>query len=503
MIRLSAVAAVWTGILAVTGMTPANGAVRHRFTVAPGTRWATPCCIQDSGVPGPVVMIVAGLHGDEPAGSWAAAEMESWTITRGKLILLPKANAPGLEAFSHYLPGVENDLRNLDRRFAQPQNLTPAEDSPAPAIWRLAATERPNWLVDLHEGISYHQNDPKSAGSSVACGGTGVARSAAAGMLDAVNRTITEENKKFVLGEPPTEGSLASAAGCYLGSHVLLAATTGQNQPLALRVRQQRTVCHALLESLDMLDARVSIDQIAAPHENGGGIRLAVYAGPGTGKGMNHLLVEMQSLPGSTVLPIGPEEIRAGELCHFNVVLFPGGSGSRQGESLGDVDRRRVREFVEQGGGYIGICAGAFLATTNWPNALNILDAKTPSTQWKRGRGVVRMDLTPEGREILGVDAVSCEVRYHNGPIFMPAERSNLPEFRSLAVFRSAGGRLPRDRRRHGRRSGHRGQPVRQRANRLLQSPSGSDQRAGGSGATRRSLGGGQRLKSTTSRHIS
>lgn len=436
-IRLSVLLFVCTGLLAVTGTTPANGAVRHQFTIAAGTRWATPCYVQDSGVPGPVVMIVAGLHGDEPAGSWAAAEMQTWAIARGKLILLPKANAPGLEAFSHYLPGVEKDVRNLDRRFAQPESRSGAEDSPAPAIWRLVAEERPNWLVDLHEGISYHQSDPKSAGSSVACGGTGAAQSAVAGMLGAVNRTIAEENKKFVLGEPPAEGSLAWAAGRYLGSHTLLAATTGQNQPLALRVRQQRTVCHALLASLDMLDTSVSTDQITSRDGNSSGIRLAVYAGAGTGKGMHHLLVEMQGLPGSTVLPIGPEEIRAGELRHFNVVLFPGGSGSRQGESLGEVDRRCVRQFVEQGGGYIGICAGAFLATAEWPNALNILDAKTPSTQWKRGRGVVQMELTPEGRKILHVNSVSCEVRYHNGPIFMPAERSNLPEYRSLAVFRS------------------------------------------------------------------
>ena len=39
-------------------------------------------------------------------------------------------------------------------------------------------------------------------------------------------------------------------------------------------------------------------------------VRLAIYAGPGTRKGMHHLVGEMKGLPGTMVLPVGPEEIR-------------------------------------------------------------------------------------------------------------------------------------------------------------------------------------------------
>ena len=48
---------------------------------------------------------------------------------------------------------------------------------------------------------------------------------------------------------------------------------------------------------------------------------------------------------------------------HFDAVVFAGGSGAAQARSIGAAGRALVRSFVGQGGGYVGICAGAYMAT--------------------------------------------------------------------------------------------------------------------------------------------
>ena len=52
------------------------------------------------------------------------------------------------------------------------------------------------------------------------------------------------------------------------------------------------------------------------------------------------------------------EEIRSGKLADVDVLIHPGGSGSKQGNALGEQGRLAVREYVNQGGGYLGVCGG-------------------------------------------------------------------------------------------------------------------------------------------------
>lgn len=424
-----------TGIFLVATWTggPAVSAGGSPQVLLPGTRWETPYRVEDSGVPGPVVMVIGGQHGDEPAGAWAAREIGSWPILRGTIVLLPRANIPALYAASHDDSPRQAARADLDREFPAPANRSAAVESLSGAIWGLVADAKPDWLVDLREVGETADLAPQGTVSAA----DESSAAAASRLLAAVNATIPEPSRRFTAGEPPAGGSLAAAAQQRLPTHAIVFRTVAKDQPLALRIRQHRIMLHALLEHLGMLDPTVPVDRIVSGGEHGDEIRLAIYAGPGTRKGMHHLIQEMEQMPRCCVLPVGAEEINAGVLQHCNVILFPGGSGTRQGEALGNVDRRQIRNFVENGGGYVGICAGAYLATTNWPNSLGILDAQNYSSQWKRGRGLVRMELTPKGREILGTDQLCCDVRYHNGPILVPSGGQRQPDYQSLAVFRS------------------------------------------------------------------
>jgi hypothetical protein len=167
-------------------------------------------------------------------------------------------------------------------------------------------------------------------------------------------------------------------------------------------------------------------------------IRIALYKGPGTGgAGPPNLMKRLNDGNTTSITQVTPEEIQNGVLTNFHAVIFGGGSGSRQAAALGETGREAVRTFVSNGGGYIGICAGAYLATSGYPWSLKIINAKTISPKWMRGAGNVKMELADSGKKILGNQEGQFDVRYINGPIVQPATEKNLPPYESLALFRT------------------------------------------------------------------
>ncbi len=93
--------------------------------VCEGSIWETRYYVIDSNESGPVVMIVGGVHGNEPAGSRAAEQIRHWEITKGKLIVLPRANDPALKKESRLMPDLSKGLGNLNRNFPEAVGETP------------------------------------------------------------------------------------------------------------------------------------------------------------------------------------------------------------------------------------------------------------------------------------------------------------------------------------------------------------------------------------------
>lgn len=177
---------------------------------------------------------------------------------------------------------------------------------------------------------------------------------------------------------------------------------------------------------------------IIAPPENPAPLKIAIFEGKGApGGGIENVCAKVELMPGSTITRLKPEEIASGGLKGYDVVIFSGGSGSAQAASLGDEGREKVREFVKDGGGYVGICAGAYLACSNFSWGLGILNASTVSSKWMRGSGYMDAEVTVDGAPILGPVEGIFKVRYNNGPIIKPGTRADLPAYRPLALFRT------------------------------------------------------------------
>ena len=168
-----------------------------------------------------------------------------------------------------------------------------------------------------------------------------------------------------------------------------------------------------------------------------GTIRVALYDDNGSsGRGVPCVNGQLGALKDVDLVRLNATDIRAG-LEGYDAVVFTGGVAGSQARTIGVTGREQVRRFVERGGGYVGICAGAYLACDGFSWSCRILDAKTPSDKWMRGIEDLKMQVNDAGRQVLGYPAEEVTVRYHNGPLLVPNNNPAIPDFEPLSLFRT------------------------------------------------------------------
>lgn len=171
------------------------------------------------------------------------------------------------------------------------------------------------------------------------------------------------------------------------------------------------------------------------PHKT---LRMAFYQGPGAALDSRKSLAfkAFKKDPNLTVKIVSPDDIRAGKLADFDVLVQSGGSGGGQGKALGEEGREKIRTFVRGGGAYIGICAGAYLASCDYPWSLNIINAQVlDKKHWARGNGPVDVSFTAQGRELLAVAGDNLTIQYGQGPLLAPAQDAKLPPYEPWAKY--------------------------------------------------------------------
>lgn len=234
-------------LLAFSGLAiaapPAQADTIDTVTIAPGTIYATPMYVIDSGKAGPTVMIVGGVHGNETAGYTAAAKVKSWDIKKGKLIVLPQANKKAVARHTRTYNG------DLNRDF--PQSSTQSADNTlSRSIWSAVKKYDVDWLMDMHEGYSYAKLSD-SVGQSLIYYPNSTTQTMASAIVKNLNSDISTSYKKFSLFRYPVKGSLARAAGQYQGVHAFIFETC-DNPSLSVRVNYQLKAANTLLSRLDM-----------------------------------------------------------------------------------------------------------------------------------------------------------------------------------------------------------------------------------------------------------
>ena len=135
--------------------------------------------------------------------------------------------------------------------------------------------------------------------------------------------------------------------------------------------------------------------------------------------------------------PVDAEMIRAGALDGADVLVMPGGVAITESKTLGEGGRQKVAEFIRNGGGYIGTCAGCFLVsekTKSHPNMMGIIPYRSDIC---RGGADVRIKFNADAKKLAGIPAGAHRVDYHGGPVLEAGSPVEWADFKVIATYAS------------------------------------------------------------------
>mgnify|MGYP000892642960 CR=1 FL=1 len=105
----------------------------------------------ESGRPGPTMLVVGGIQGDEPGGFNAASLIVSnYTITKGSVWVVPNLNFPSIIKCSRGLYG------DMNRKFAAIDASDP-EYKTIEKIKRIILDEQVDLVLNLHDGSGFYR----------------------------------------------------------------------------------------------------------------------------------------------------------------------------------------------------------------------------------------------------------------------------------------------------------------------------------------------------------
>lgn len=219
---------------------PARSYHRSRRLLLPGTAHETALYVVTAPAEGPVVLVIGGIHGDEPAGYLAAEAVATWVVDRGTLIVIPRAHIPAIRRRQRN----GEDLLDLNRSFPGNASGSPTERLAA-AIYGVMLEFEPDWVIDLHEALFFERLRPGALGQTLIYPPQGSSTDVVEQLLVKVNSTIRAPANHFLLLRGLLRGTVLSAA-VSVGAESIMVETCKQ-LPLDERVQQQRQAVLSLL----------------------------------------------------------------------------------------------------------------------------------------------------------------------------------------------------------------------------------------------------------------
>ena len=211
------------------------------------------------------ILIVAGTHGNEPAGHFALKEMinkletGSMSVKNGRLILVPSVNFCALKENAR----MTSKTGDINRQYPHDNNVDSVSTNEINnAVMKLV--KESNFIIDIHEGWGYNRKNNGSMGSTLSPSDTQLSYQLAFDIVTEMNKNINEEHKKFgiltgkkeLIAENPymynkhedIKGSLSYYCDNLKKDYILIE-TTGQKdiQPLEVRVGQNNFVIEYIL----------------------------------------------------------------------------------------------------------------------------------------------------------------------------------------------------------------------------------------------------------------
>jgi glutamine amidotransferase-like uncharacterized protein len=116
---------------------------------------------------------------------------------------------------------------------------------------------------------------------------------------------------------------------------------------------------------------------------------------------------------------VDERDIRNGELGNCSLLIVAGGYTAKYVDALGEEGFEQIRGFVAGGGGYIGICAGAYIAARNVevpgrPPGLGIIEVENGR---RAGMGIRTITIARLDHPVTKGYEGEVDIWYQNGPM--------------------------------------------------------------------------------------
>lgn len=213
-----------------------------------GTDNETPAYIIQTPIKKPIIMILAGTHGNEVAGIEAAEYLkDNINIEKGTLIIVPRTNILAYEK------GLRNFPQNINLNRVYPGNPQGnSVEKLAYEIFDLMKRYDIDLLIDLHESIEFYKNNPKNYGQTIVLDSNDdYLFDLSSSIVKEMNEGIVDNNKYQVLVDP-IKGSTAYSAHRQLGIPAITFETC-RKLPLSFRIDEHLRFIKIILFKWDML----------------------------------------------------------------------------------------------------------------------------------------------------------------------------------------------------------------------------------------------------------
>lgn len=127
-----------------------------------GTEWETPLVITHSGIEGPTLFVLGGVHGNEPGGWLAADEIAAWEPARGSLLVAPRANVLAIELHQR----TTDELGDLNRLYPGAPDAELPMARMAAQIVDVARRYEADVVLDLHESWGFYAERGENQGTA-------------------------------------------------------------------------------------------------------------------------------------------------------------------------------------------------------------------------------------------------------------------------------------------------------------------------------------------------
>ena len=204
----------------------------------------------DSGKPGINVLLLAGTHGNEPAGSHTLLRLQNlilkgtYKIKSGKLTIVHNINPCGYYFDNRYYSVIGNKI-DINRMYKKGFIINKQIEKLIP---------KNNLILDFHEGWGYIGKNEGSIGSSITT--LNIPFQHEHNILTLLNKNINIVEKKWLKNDIKLEvsNSLRELAMKNKKSYMLIE-TSGQNniQPLHVRMKQNNIILNYILKAYRLI----------------------------------------------------------------------------------------------------------------------------------------------------------------------------------------------------------------------------------------------------------